>query len=377
MIKWLFKYGAVIFLFNTVFLSIQSTYSIGNLIFLALMGLYGLALIINPQQIRDVIFHKAFFFLLIINALNIIYFLLFHSIDDFEALKYLLARGVQFSIISVSIYFNYDYYKIKFLDHIVYLVIFIVAIGLVFDPYILSGRYSGIIWNPNMLSSFVVLAFSVLFLKHQNHSFFNLFLLAILLLVALSTGSRGGIIGIVLVFIIKYGLSVKNILYGVLAISLFWIVSNIQLETSINRIADQSMFNDRILQYKYAWLSIKERIFFGYGLDKYAYIDKSLVPHYIKGIISSHNGYLAIITQYGIIFGGIILFITIKKSYQLLSYFRNNNESERIYFFIVIYTLIASIYETLMTGINEFHTILFWFSFAILSFSKFQKEYES
>jgi O-antigen ligase len=341
------------------------------------MGLYGFTLIINPQQIRNVIFHKAFFFLLIINALNILYFLLCHSIDDIDAIKYLLARGMQFSIISVSIYFNYDYYKTKFLDHIVYLVIFIVVIGMVLDPYILSGRYSGIIWNPNMLSSFVVLAFSVLFLKSQNYSFVDIFLLGVLLFVALSTGSRGSIIGIVLVFIIKYGLSVRNILYGVLAISLFWIVSNIQLETSINRIADQSMFNDRILQYKYAWLSIKERIFFGYGLDKYAYIDKSLVPNYIKGIISSHNGYLAIITQYGIIFGGIILFITIKKSKQLLSYFRNNNESERIYFFIVIYTLIASIFETLMTGINEFHTILFWFSLAILSFSKFQKEYES
>ena len=43
---------------------------------------------------------------------------------------------------------------------------------------------------------------------------------------------------------------------------------------------------------------------------------------------------------------------------------------------IVIYTLIASIYESLLTGINEFHTILFWFSLALLSYSKFKEEYE-
>jgi O-antigen ligase len=138
------------------------------------------------------------------------------------------------------------------------------------------------------------------------------------------------------------------------------------------------MFNDRILQFEYAYLSIQEKLFTGYGLDKYAYIDKSLVPIYLKDkIIGAHNGYLAIFTQYGVIFGSVMLFLIFRKSLQAYSYFKSKNSFERGYWFIIFYTLIASIYESLMTGINEFNTILFWFSLAILSYSMFLKENES
>ena len=90
--------------------------------------------------------------------------------------------------------------------------------------------------------------------------------------------------------------------------------------------------------------------------------------------MGAHNGYLALLTQYGIIFGGLMLYIILQQSYKLLSFFRNSLEYERVYFFIIIYTLIASLYETLITGINEFQTILFWFALAFLSYSKFNQE---
>jgi len=153
---------------------------------------------------------------------------------------------------------------------------------------------------------------------------------------------------------------------------------SINLETSLNRFAEQSMFNDRILQFEYAYLSIQEKLTTGYGLDKYAYIEKSLVPTYLKAsVIGAHNGYLAMLTQYGIVFGSVILFLIFRKSLQAYSYFINKNTFEIVYLFIIMYTLIASIYESLMTGINEFHTILFWFSLSMLSYSIFLKENES
>jgi hypothetical protein len=101
MIKWLFKYGAVIFLFNTVLLNIESTFKIGNIIFLSLIGIFLFFLIINPVQIKNILFHKAFLFLLSINLINLLYFLFFHSIFDLEAIKFLISKGLQFSIISV------------------------------------------------------------------------------------------------------------------------------------------------------------------------------------------------------------------------------------------------------------------------------------
>jgi O-antigen ligase len=375
MIKWLFKYGVVIFLFNSILLSIESTYVIGNQIFLALMGIFLFVLLINPKQIKTILFHKAFSFLLIINLLNLLYFFLFHSISDYDAIKYLMARGVQFSIISTSIYFNYEYYKNKFFDHLVYVVFGIVVFGLVINPSLFSGRYSGIIWNPNMFSSLVVIAFSIHFLKYEKRSNLDYFILFTLLISALASGSRGSLVAIILVFLLKYGFTLRNIMYGLLALGVSLVVVSINLETSLNRFAENNMFNDRILQFEYAYLSIQEKLFTGYGLDKYAYIDKTLAPIHLQGkIIGAHNGYLAILTQYGIVFGSIVLFLIFRISAQYFSFFKNEKGFERAYLFIVIYTLIASLYEALMTGINEFHTILFWFSLAILSYSKFIKE---
>jgi len=377
MIKWLFKYGTVIFLFNSILLSVEYTYVIGNQIFLSLMGIFLFMLLINPKQIKTIIFHKAFSFLLIINLLNLIYFFIFHSISDYDAIKYFMARGVQFSIISTSIYFNYDYYKYKFFDHLVYVVFVIVVIGLVINPSLFSGRYSGIIWNPNMFSSLVVIAFSIHFLKYEKRTRFDYIILFTLLISSLASGSRGSLVAIIIVFILKYGFTLRNVTYGLFALAVSLVVLSVNLETSINRFAENSMFSDRVLQFEYAYLSIKEKLITGYGLDKYAYIDKSLVPSYLKGkIIGAHNGYLAIIAQYGIIFGSVILFLIFRQSLQAFSYFKNKKSFESVYLFIVVYTLIAAIYESLMTGINEFQTILFWFSIAILSYAKFKQKYE-
>ena len=378
MIKLFIKYGIVIFLFNTILLSIKSTFALGNILFLFLMVIFLIVLMINNRLIKDVIFYKPFSFLLILNVINIIYFILFHSVDDIEALKYLFARGIQFSIISLSIYHNFEYLKTKFLDHIVSVVFFISILGFLVNPSIFSGRYSGIIWNPNMLASFAVIAFSILFLKKESYSNYDISLMLFFFLISIATGSRGAIVGIALAFLVKYGFARRNLIYAALTIVGILVISSINLDTSINRLAEQSLFNDRLLQYEYAWQTIKLKLFSGNGLDKYAYIDKSLVPIYLKGlIISSHNGYLAILTQYGLVFGGAVLLVIINKSIQVVSFFKDTPENERIYLFIVIYALFAALYETLITGINEFHTILFWFSLAFLSYSKYKMQYES
>ena len=377
MIKWLLKYGVVIFVFNSILLSIESTYVIGNQFFLALMGIFLFVLLINPMIIKTILFHKAFSFLLFINLLNLLYFFLFHSISDYDAIKYLMARSVEFSIISTSIFFNYEYYKNKFLDHLVYVVLGIVVFGFVIDPSLFSGRYSGLIWNPNMFSSLVIIAFSIHFLKHEKLTRSDYFILFILLISAIASGSRNSLVALILVFIFKYGFTSKNIMYGFFALVISLFILTINLETSINRFVDNT-FNDRILQFEYAYISVQEKLFTGYGLDKYAYIDKSLVPIHLKDkIIGAHNGYLAILAQYGIIFGSVILFLIFRKSLQAYFYFKNKKSFESVYLFIILYVLIASIYESLITGINEFSTILFWFSLSILSYSMFLKENES
>ena len=379
MIKWLFKYGFVLFLFNTIFLSIESTYFIGRVIFLSLMVIYSFAMLINFHVIKQVIFHKSFLFLLLINILNFIYFIFFHSIDDLDALQYLFARTIQFSIITISIYFNFNYYRNNFQSLLVFLIAMILVVSFLYDINLFSGRYSGIIWNPNMLSSFVTVAFGFLFLSNNNFTIRQYILLVCFFLVALLTGSRSVIFAFGLIYLIKYGISFKNILYSLSLFLIFFLLLNLKLETSINRIFSQEIFNDRLLQFEYAYQTFIQKPYFGYGLDKYSYIDLSLVPNFLKNsgyIISSHNGYLAILTQYGLIFGGIIILIFVIKTIELLNSVKYDSE-DKVYIFCITYTLVYAVFETMITGINEFQTILFWFSLAFLSHKKNLKANES
>ena len=113
--------------------------------------------------------------------------------------------------------------------------------------------------------------------------------------------------------------------------------------------------------------------FFGYGIDKYSYIDMDLVPDLIFGtIISAHNGYLALLVQFGMIFGGAILFIIVRQSFLNIKRFISKQNNNTFYLFVIIFGLLTSFFETLITGINEFHTILFLFSLAILNFSYYE-----
>ena len=90
--------------------------------------------------------------------------------------------------------------------------------------------------------------------------------------------------------------------------------------------------------------------------------------------MGAHNGYLSILLQYGIIFGGLVILIIFKKSLEIIRFYYGKNDHNLIYLFLIIYTLIAANFESLITGINEFHTILFWFSLAYLSYSKSLEE---
>ena len=376
MIRWIFKYSAVIFIFNTVLFHIDSTKYLADIIFFGLMGLYAIILLMNINKMKIVIFHKAFLFLLIITCLNFLYFIIFHSFNDIDAINYLLARTVQFSIFSVSIFFSYEYYKEKFLDHFIYFTALILFLGFIVNPYIFSGRYTGLLWNPNMLSSLVTLAFSILLLKNQQFTRMEYFLLFLFLLVSIATGSRGSLVAIVLAAFLKYGYSKRNFLHTFIIIISALIFIALPFETSFNRFASASILDDRLLQYKFALSSISEKLFVGYGLDKYSYINMNLVPSYLVGPLKgAHNGYLAILTQYGIIFGSIVLFIIIRKSIDVILFFRKYSGVKSVYLFIVIYALIAAIYESLITGINELHTSLFWFALSFLSLCKFKKEY--
>ena len=379
MIAWFYKYGFVLLLLNTILYSIPETnITIAPTIFYFLMGTGLILLIIDPSQIKDVIFHRSFLFLLLISLINLVYFLFFESEFNQDSLEFLMARFVQFSLISLSIYHNYDYYKKKFSSLIIKVISIIVVLGLFVDPDLLSGRYYGIIWNPNMLASLSVLAFSFVLMKNEKRTNLDVLLLILFFIVSIATGSRLALLIITVSFIYKFGLSIRNVFYAIIGFILLFLISSIDLNTSFNRFSSQDILNDRTDQFNFAVNNLEKEFWFGYGLSEYSGLPSNVdVPEEYQGLlIASHNGYLSIFLQYGIIFGFFIILIIMRKSLMLSSYFIRKEQKDNIFLFIVILTLIASMFETLLTGINEFHTILFWFSLSYLSYSKYLQDYE-
>ena len=131
-------------------------------------------------------------------------------------------------------------------------------------------------------------------------------------------------------------------MYSIIFTIFFLFIINLQLSTSFNRFSAVSLFDDRILQIKYAFTTFLNKPIFGYGIDKYCYIDMDLVPDLIFGtIISAHNGYLALLVQFGLIFGGAILFILFKQSFFILrSYFLSDLKENKFYLFVIIFGFI-------------------------------------
>ena len=83
--------------------------------------------------------------------------------------------------------------------------------------------------------------------------------------------------------------------------------------------------------------------FFGYGIDKYSYIDMELVPDLIFGtIISAHNGYLALLAQFGMIFGGAILFIIVRQSFLNIKRFISKQNNNTFYLYNIFNKLFCS-----------------------------------
>ena len=146
MIRWFYKYGFVIYLFNTILYSISWTKdSIAPIFFYLTMGFGVFFLILTPDYSRQVLFQKSFLFLMIINLVNLVYLLFFDSFSNISSFEYLMARFMSFSLICLSIYSNFNYYKTNFQSIIVRVISLVVVISLVFNPNILSGRYEGII----------------------------------------------------------------------------------------------------------------------------------------------------------------------------------------------------------------------------------------
>ena len=386
MINWFLKYAFLIYFFNTILYSIEETKFIAPNIFYLIMGSGFLFLILNPSQLKYVIMHKSFLFLLLLNLINLSYYLSFDTLYNTESLEYMLARFTQFALICLAIYHHKEYFEDRFFSDLTYIISLIVIIGIFIYPDVLRiflfqdlDRYSGIILNENQLASMTGIAFGVLLLRENKKSYLDILMMILLFIVSLATGSQLVLIAVFLSFFLKYGISFRNIIYGLLGLIFSIAVLFTGSQTGINRVISGDLFEDRIDQFNFAIDNLGKNLYTGYGLNEYSGLPENIeIPQEHKGrFMGAHNGYLSVLIQYGLIFGICVIILFFRKSMLLIFFFKKRKDYITIYIFIILYTLIAGLFESLFTGINEFQTILFWLSLSVLSLTKYNEEHAS
>ena len=365
--RWLAQYGGYLFVINTILYPTYFGTLFSEYIFYALMFSSLVLVILNRDIIKSVILHKQFNLFLILNLINLLYFLLF-DINKIDSLYYLSVRFLMLTLFSSAVFISSDFFENKFLPFLNKFILLLVTLGFFIEPISLDGRYSGIFLNPNEFSVLLVFSFSYILFYFRKHSYKTPLLLLLIFLITIS-GSRAATLALLIPVFLKYKLSLR--FFVVLMITMITLISIIPFLPELNaisRILDgELIFENRKLEFLYAYETFKNQFLFGNGLYNYAYINPSLIKSVHQNIdIGAHNGYLAILVQYGIFFSlpiFVLLFLYTYKIYAFLSD-RLAEKKNQFIVFALLYTYLNAFFETAFTGVNYFLTAFFWFCMA-------------
>lgn len=377
--KFIIKYLAFIFLLNNLVFSFKEFNQFAENSFLIIMGFSLFITLYSIKILKNVIFDKSFQLFFILNFLNLIYYILI-EFGDLESFKYLSARFVQFSILSISVYILKDEFAEKFIKFLKFSTIGCLFGSLIFNFPDFQSRYQGIFFNPNEFSIIMVIGFTLI-LFTEKRSTINYLLLILFLFVIVISGSRSSIAGLVLA-IFTYVLhhksqNISNIIFIVGSLLAFSFLGG--QNNAIQRILEFDLFINRKYEYIYAIDTFLQKPLFGYGLKNYAYIDFSLIQFDDVQIdFGAHNGYISILVQYGLVFSAVffyVLFYNLKKIYTTkVKFFGENILQTKFLFFLITYTLINGLFENTIIGINFFQTNLFWLTLAYFLHVLYQKD---
>ena len=358
------KYLAFIFLLNNILFGIIGYYQIANIMFLAIMTFTFICSIYSLKILKDVVFNKSFQLFFLLNLLNIIYYL-FLEFGDLESFKYLLARFIQFSIFSISVYLLKENFVSTLLFFLKYITIGCLILSIVFNFPDFTSRYQGIFQNPNEFSILMVIGFAYILLV-EKRNIYNYILLILFLFGIVLSGSRSAMLGVFLsVIVYLFHHKSNNLINTILILSsllIFYLFGG--QNNAVQRIFEFDLIN-RKYEYLYAIETFLQKPIFGYGLKNYTHIDFSLIQFDdVKIDFGAHNAYLSILVQYGaffsLIFFSIFIYYLVKIYKTKLDIFNENILKVKYLLFLVSYTLINGLFENTIIGINFFQTNLFW-----------------
>ena len=271
---------------------------------------------------------------------------LISSIWSFDPMISLL-RNIEYIVYIISIYFALDYFKLKILPKLFYLIfmkiILVFCLALIFPDQgfvninsffpMLQGFFPNI--NPNALAAFSFILF--IYYSYKRFYLFNLILLPVIIL----SQSRFTLVFFILFFLTKVKKTYLLLLSGIVLIFSV-IFENISLFMLRGQDADTIFTLSNRLN---IWQNINSyfietpmALFYGFGsfVAGREILDVNIFnyQYYNNTLITIDNSYIELIVESGL-FSLILFLILIIKSYSFLKIFKANRFYETIVFIYI------------------------------------------
>ncbi len=364
----------IVFIFNTILFAVKGIGVVSDILFISVSSITCFVLVLFSKLIKETILNRKFLPFLLFNLLNLVYHLFF-EFGNIGSLKYFLARFAVFSLFSLHINYCSKYFSTDFFKHLYNFLLVLAIASLLYWPVSLSFRYYGIFTNPNALGSIMSISFALkllLYYEGKRRDFLELLLFFSLILLS---GSRISLLSIALIYVFKFGVNFRFITIITISILGLYFTIDIFKESGASRLLSEDLISNRILEFEYAYMTFQSKWISGYGLANYAYINQDLISVEHENLhIGAHNAYLALLVQYGLLFAISFFIILLTSLFSIISFIKSKWDSKHIQFlsFIIIFTLLNGFAETMITGINDFQTSMFWLSFGYLYSQAYQ-----
>lgn len=304
-----------------------------------------------------------------VNLLNLIYLLLF-DLGNYNSVLYFFTKFSGFNLIMIGLIFNYNFYKEWIIKSFKYIMLAMLIAGMIFGVEAAEEARLSIGFNSNDVGIFGLFGlFSIItFNPNWQKNKIDIILLFFFLIVALLSGSKAALLGIALVVFFNYGISFKSFGFVMLFVVAFLFAGAFGYTTGIDRLfGAEGVFDTRDDAYRNGLLTFYEDFWTGHGLEKYSwtnakyYSDPSLA-------LGPHNAYLGSAIMYGVVFGSVFLLLLLKFFIQVRSITSKKVDVfVKFGYYFLLLVLINGLFETLIVGVNEFMTILFWFFIGVTS----------
>jgi O-antigen ligase len=303
--------------------------------------------------------------------LSSLYFLFF---NDLKSGLYLLAKFASGTLIILGVLLNYEKYKHWFAKYFKYLMLLIIVLGKLYGTVAESEELDRLSlgFNPNSLGEFGLFGLLAILILEDKwfRNTINIVLVAFFAVIILISGSKGALICLVIAVFLLYKISFRMVIVSALFLVLIQFSSSLGFITSIDRLSSQeSLFDSRDLVFEIGMQTFQDNIWFGHGLDKYAWTDPKYWD-YPELMLPPHSTYLGILIMYGIIIG--IPLILVLLWFPMKTFKTAYKSSDRFVVFcyiLVVIILIKGYSESLIIGLNEFASLLFWFAIGVVAYN--------